>query len=169
MYCSGCGQPVAPNQPACANCGRPVVQPAPMGFVPYNRVQRHIHGLAILWLVYSLLGILGWFIAMPFLGFVFGHAGHGFGPREYPFPLPFHWILSLATIAIYVRAALGLLVGFGLMRRERWARVLALIVGILSLIKLPFGTALGIYTLWVLLPAQSGQEYDALAYSAPAQ
>jgi hypothetical protein len=132
----------------------------------YDRVHRHLQTLGILWLAYSLLGVLAWFAAMPFLGFVFGHAHHGFGAPNLPMPL--HWIMSLATIAIYVRAALGLLVGFGLMRRERWARVLALIVGILSLIKLPFGTALGIYTLWVLLPAQSAQEYDAIAAGSPA-
>jgi len=28
------------------------------------------------------------------------------------------------------------------------------------LINAPFGTALGIYTLWVLLPAQSEEEYE---------
>jgi hypothetical protein len=168
MYCPGCGQPVALNQPVCGNCGRAIVQPEPSAFLPYNRVHRHLQTLGILWLAYSLFGILAWFIAMPFVGFIFGHA-HGFGHFGHPeLPVPLHWILSLATIAIYVRAALGLLVGFGLMRRERWARVLALIVAILSLLKLPFGTALGIYTLWVLLPTQSGQEYDALAASSPA-
>jgi hypothetical protein len=31
------------------------------------------------------------------------------------------------------------------------------------LLKIPFGTALGIYTLWVLAPVQSGQEYDMVA------
>jgi hypothetical protein len=157
---------VAPNQTICANCGREVVQPPPGIFLPYDRVHRHLQTLGLLWLAYSLIGVLAWFIAMPFLGFVFGHAHHGFGPHDLPMPL--HWIMSLATIAIYVRAALGLLVGFGLMRRERWARVLALIVGILSLIKLPFGTALGIYTLWVLLPVQSAQEYDAIAAGSSA-
>ncbi len=168
MYCSGCGQPLAPNQPACAVCGRPAVQPVPVGYLPYCRVQRNIQALAILWLAYSLLGILAWFIALPFLGFVFGHVHHGFGAGSDSLPVPLHWILSLATIAIYIRAALGLIVGFGLLRRERWARILAIVVAILSLIKPPFGTALGIYTLWVLLPAQSGQEYDALTLAAPA-
>jgi hypothetical protein len=31
------------------------------------------------------------------------------------------------------------------------------------LVKIPFGTALGIYTLWVLAPMASGMEYDAIA------
>jgi hypothetical protein len=33
----------------------------------------------------------------------------------------------------------------------------------LALLKFPFGTALGIYTLWVLAPSTSGMEYDAIA------
>jgi hypothetical protein len=49
------------------------------------------------------------------------------------------------------------------MQREPWARVLALVLGFIALFNIPFGTAIGVYTLWVLLPAQSQQEYEALA------
>jgi hypothetical protein len=172
MYCSGCGQPLHPNQPACANCGRPNSQVnaqfnpqfAPAAFLPYNRVHRHIQTLAILWLAFSLLGVLAWFVAMPFLAFVFGHGGHGFHTHDnFPFPMSMSWILPVATIAIYLRAILGALVGIALLRRERWGRTLALVVAVLSLLKFPFGTALGIYTLWVLVPAQSAQEYELVA------
>ena len=45
------------------------------------------------------------------------------------------------------------------MQREPWARMLAIVLGVLNLFDLPFGTALGIYTLWVLLPAESEREY----------
>jgi hypothetical protein len=31
---------------------------------------------------------------------------------------------------------------------------------------MPFGTALGAYTLWVLLPAQSEQEYEQISRAA---
>jgi hypothetical protein len=48
------------------------------------------------------------------------------------------------------------------MQREPWARVMALVLGFISLFNLPFGTALGVYTLWVLLPAQSQEEYDSM-------
>ena len=39
----------------------------------------------------------------------------------------------------------GLLAGFG------WARMLVMVLGFLSLFNPPFGTALGVYTLWALL------------------
>jgi hypothetical protein len=71
----------------------------------------------------------------------------------------------LPVIAVYtvVMAGLALFVGYSLLTRRPWGRTLAIVVGILSLLKPFFGTALGIYTLWVLAPGASGLEYDAIA------
>jgi hypothetical protein len=41
--------------------------------------------------------------------------------------------------------------------------MLAIVLGCFSLVEMPLGTALGIYTLWVLLPAQSEQEYRQIS------
>jgi hypothetical protein len=41
--------------------------------------------------------------------------------------------------------------------------VLAIVTAFLTLIRPFTGTALAIYTLWVLLPGASGQEYDQIA------
>jgi hypothetical protein len=49
------------------------------------------------------------------------------------------------------------------LHREPWARIVVLVLGFISLFNVPFGTAVGIYTLWALLPAQSEAEYDAMA------
>src|SRR6266852_3303715 len=49
-------------------------------------------------------------------------------------------------------------VGWGLLQRQPWARTIAIVLGILALFHPPFGTALGIYTLWVLLAAESRVE-----------
>jgi hypothetical protein len=62
---------------------------------------------------------------------------------------------------VIVKAFAGFVVGWGLLQREPWARTLAVILGFVSLFfNIPFGTALGIYTLWVLLPAESDIEYE---------
>jgi hypothetical protein len=45
----------------------------------------------------------------------------------------------------------GIVAGYGLLRRRDWGRILALVVGFLGLFNFPLGTAIGIYTFWVLL------------------
>ena len=64
------------------------------------------------------------------------------------------WVLGLVGTTVgLLMAALGvpgLLAGYGLLTRKPWARVLAIVVGILGLLNFPIGTAIGIYTLWVL-------------------
>jgi hypothetical protein len=44
----------------------------------------------------------------------------------------------------------SIITGIGLLYVKPWARILAIIVSILHLPHIPFGTALGIYGLWVL-------------------
>jgi hypothetical protein len=70
-------------------------------------------------------------------------------------------------IVFFIIAAGGVLVGWGLMHHERWARMTAIVIGILVLFHPPFGTALGIYTLWVLLPADAAAEYDRMSQAWP--
>jgi hypothetical protein len=49
----------------------------------------------------------------------------------------------------------GMLAGIGLLKMKPWSRVVAIIVGVLHILSFPLGTALGIYTLWVLLNAET--------------
>ena len=45
----------------------------------------------------------------------------------------------------------GVICGFGLLKFKNWARVLALVLAVLNLPNMPLGTALGIYSFWVLM------------------
>jgi hypothetical protein len=65
--------------------------------------------------------------------------------------------LALALFALF--ALPGLIAGVGLLRRRRWARTLALVIGILGLAAFPIGTALGIYAFFVLLQAQADEYF----------
>lgn len=57
---------------------------------------------------------------------------------------------TLAILAIIWGTA-HVVVGVPLRRRRPWARMLALMLGSVDLLLLPYGTALGVYALWVLL------------------
>jgi hypothetical protein len=56
---------------------------------------------------------------------------------------------AVAAILVMI-AAPGIIGGIGLLRYQPWARILVLILGCLNLLSIPLGTALGIYTIWVM-------------------
>ena len=58
--------------------------------------------------------------------------------------------ITLAVIAI-VWGVVHVLIGIPLRRHRHWARLVALMVGSIDLLLLPYGTALGCYALWALL------------------
>jgi hypothetical protein len=71
-------------------------------------------------------------------------------------------LLSAVGIFVLGKAALGFIAGWGLLQREPWARIVALVLGFISLFNIPFGTAIGVYTMWILLPSQAEQEYEGM-------
>jgi ABC-type glycerol-3-phosphate transport system permease component len=70
--------------------------------------------------------------------------------------------LTIAAV-LGVIAFASILTGWGLLKVRPWGRMLALVMGFIALLHPPFGTALGIYTLYVLLPGPAGEEYDRMA------
>lgn len=179
MYCSICGQQLQANQQVCPKCGRAVagaippvaaqarVSPSMAASLLPSRLQRHVHTLAILWLVYAGWLMVSWAFAATFLAGMFGmrHQWGPFGPMG-PFDSTFShlsWLLPFVTLIVVARSILAVLTGVALLRRQRWGRTLALVASFFALLKPLTGTLLGIYTLWVLLPSDSAQEYDGLA------
>lgn len=51
----------------------------------------------------------------------------------------------------------GIIGGIGLMQMKPWARYLVLILAVLDLFYIPVGTAVGIYTIWVLMQDETEQ------------
>jgi hypothetical protein len=160
MYCDGCGATIEGRQKFCSKCGKPIatVATTPAG----SRIAANLKLLAIFWMVLSVITRL-----IPGLFIVLGaEIAAGFIPPDAPaFIVP---LIHGVGILLLCGAGVGLLAGWGLLQGQPWARILAIVLGFLSLLDIPFGTALGIYTLWVLLPAQSEAEYRQLSLSGPA-
>jgi hypothetical protein len=53
--------------------------------------------------------------------------------------------------------------GIGLLKRWPWARILVLIISFIDLINIPFGTIIGIYSIWVLLKDETAQLFKPAA------
>lgn len=151
------------GQVHCVRCGKAVTGPTGVG---RNRVREHVKLVGILWMAYSALHLVGGvliLLAAKFVVLRIGEIPNG------PPPELLMWLRPVMTIVgwfILAKAAVGFFAGWGLLQHEDWARVFALVVGFIALLNVPIGTALGIYTLWVLLPARSDEEYKALAKAA---
>jgi hypothetical protein len=75
-------------------------------------------------------------------------------------------IVMFALCGLFAVIALpSIIAGWGLLNGQSWARVLALVLAVLHLPNVPFGTALGIYTFWALLNPETPREL----VSQPAQ
>ncbi len=81
--------------------------------------------------------------------------GGGFGAR-----LTAAAFTTLAVLAL-VWGGVHLLVGLVLRRRRHWSRHAALMLGTVDLLLLPYGTALGVYSLWSLLREDAKRLFQA--------
>jgi hypothetical protein len=61
----------------------------------------------------------------------------------------------LLAVLLLAYAAASVAAGRGLKRRAHWSRLVALVLSLINLFVVPFGTALGIYAFWVLLHHRS--------------
>lgn len=168
QFCRQCGSAIqapevqgAPPPPQAAYAGGPPRGYAQsMQYMPQPRVRQNLQPLGVLWCVFGAYRLLAMLIGATVMRSLM--AGGVFGDMP---PFASHLLHSIMPIAIsmaIVMAAADILTGYALLTRQPWARILAIVLGILTLIKFPFGTALGIYTLWVLAPQASRAEWDQI-------
>ena len=117
-------------------------------------MDERIRLLGILQLALGAFGVMGGLIAFVVLG---GTAGiievAAGGEREATFVV---WLLGALAFGVgfinLLFAVPSVVSGIGLLTGKPWGPFLALVASALNLINIPFGTAIGIYGLWVLLP-----------------
>jgi hypothetical protein len=160
MFCNSCGSPIAPEQQVCSRCGSSTAA-ARVASAARTRVAEHVHLLAILWFVIgafwlvpaAVMAVLAAVITAPM-------RWHGAEKIAFVF-VP--GLFVLLCVAFLVSAALRFVAGWGLLKMRPWGRTFALVMAFLSLIHPPFDTALGVYTLFVLLPDAARDEYRQMS------
>jgi hypothetical protein len=115
-------------------------------------MQQHITILGWLYLIFGALGLLGGLFVL--LGA--GIAGVAAGAQgEAGAGLLAGGIMLFVAILVAVLSVPNLIAGWGLLKRKSWSRILAIVLGVISLISIPIGTLLGIYTIWALTKPES--------------
>jgi len=122
----------------------------------------HIRILAILNIIMGgLTALLGCFIlllmggAATFVGATirsgrYGDVGDG------ALAVPILATIGLAIAIFFFVLSLPCIIGgWGLLNYKPWSRILMIVVSTLHLFHVPFGTALGVYGLWVLLSEEA--------------
>jgi hypothetical protein len=187
LFCQQCGKPLDATAQFCGACGARTPlnrQPAALSLaspeiseaVAKQSLAGHLRVMGILWAIYSGFRILMaiWTIVfsrmlmpafMDQLGKTMSEQNDN-APDFAPFFQSLMHLMSgfylLSAIISILGGALGFWAAWALLKREGRGRLLALIVACVSLISIPFGTGLGVYTLVILLPNKTERLYQEL-------
>ena len=126
-------------------------------------MENHIRILGILNIVWGSIGVLAGLVVLLVFGGVYGVVGYV--THQQPaagVALPLIAMIG-GAIALFLLAISipSIIAGAGLCTLRPWSRILAIVVSALHLLNFPFGTALGIYGLWVLLSQDSRPYFQA--------
>jgi hypothetical protein len=128
-----------------------------------NAMQTHVKVLAILHIVFGALGVL---IGLGIFAFFGGIAGliHMDHDPDAALAIPMMGAIGGFVMIVLLAVSIpGIIAGIGLMKYQSWARILTIVLSILDLVSIPFGTALGIYGLWVLFTAEGARLFEQRA------
>ena len=125
----------------------------------------HVRIVAILQIVVGILGVLAGLVVLA----IFGVGGAVIGATAQNDPdarlaVPILGVIGIALFLFIVLASVpGIAAGIGLLKFRPWSRILAIVVSALNIMNVPLGTALGVYSLWVLL----NKDVEPLFHTAP--
>ena len=128
----------------------------------WRDMRKHLTILAALYIGFSfvlaMIGLIS-LIVLPTVG-VFS---------DDPDALPILSTVGVALAAFFlVLAVPGIVGGVGLLKRWPWSRILVLILAAIHILNLPIGTALGIYTIWVLVQDETELLFERRSTRTPA-
>ena len=78
--------------------------------------------------------------------------------EEIVIPITFFLGTAIALWLVLVSVP-GIVGGMGLLKYRSWARYLVLVLSILGLLNVPVGTAIGVYSIWVLAQDETAKMF----------
>ncbi len=122
---------------------------------------QHVKILGVLHIIYAGLVVLAGIIVLVVMGGIAGIISTSDASPDSQVASPILGLIGVGVFILLVVLSLpGIIGGFGLLQFKAWARILVIVLSALELISIPFGTALGIYGLWVLLNRDTERLFD---------
>jgi len=116
-------------------------------------MEKHINIVAALQIGLSIFNLLIAFLIFTVLKLVGGFVDDANGATILSL------IADVLAIVFIIISVPGILAGMGLYKRKEWARILTLVLSIVEIFSFPFGTAIGIYSIWALIQPETIAEF----------
>src|SRR5438270_823478 len=118
-------------------------------------METHVKALAALQIALSALSLLFAIVLMLIFGGVMGAVTAADDP-DAMVALPVIGLTGAALVSFLLVLSLpGLITGIGLLQRRPWARIAGIVISIIGMMFIPFGTLIGVYGLWVLFSKET--------------
>ena len=158
MFCTQCANPVEEHARFCSKCGH-VLSPAPVVQARQHDMTMHVNVLGWIYIGCAILtGILGFVIL--FASRLITRLPIPWPPEMPPEIVPFIGSIvvfaGLVTIVMSVAIAAA---GIGLLQYRNWGRILAAVMAVFLVLKIPVGTAIAVYTFWVLFSEEGRNHF----------
>lgn len=120
---------------------------------------QHVKILGVLHIIFGGLGVMAAIAVLLIFGGVsafLGMTDHASGTGFTAIPI-MGAIAGFVFILVMLLSLPGLVIGIGLLQFRPWARIATIVLSAFDLLSVPFGTALGLYGLWVMLNRETEQ------------
>jgi ABC-type glycerol-3-phosphate transport system permease component len=125
-------------------------------------MDQHKKVLGIIYIITSVLQILVLTLLSLLWSTIFGFIMTEIEPNEARIvEFVFSILRFIPWIIVLVISIPTLITGFGLLNGQRWALMMALVLGCLKILSFPIGTAIGIYSIWVYLENEKLEKSQA--------
>ena len=118
-------------------------------------MEKHINVVAALQIGFSIFNLFIAFLIFTVLKLVGGFIDDANGATVLSI------IADVLAIVFIIISVPGILAGMGLYKRKEWARILTLVLAVIEIFSFPFGTAIGIYSIWVLIQPETISAFNA--------
>lgn len=115
-------------------------------------MENHVTVIGALWIA---MGVIGVIFGLIIFGVLFGVS---FIPdMGYEAPVILRTVGLGVGMFVVILSVPEIVAGVGLLKKQEWGRILTVVVSFFNLLSFPFGTALAIYSLVILLKQETVQ------------